>query len=76
MLIKDVGFPIVMTLILLTLLACLIKKGREHQIQSDKHYNELVKKFINRTKEITDQQKEYYQKMVLFMKDMTKDRDL
>lgn len=69
--IKDVGFPIASFIIMVSILMYVMKKDEKRQEKTEARYERLVDKFIDTTKQISDQHESAFKEITVELKTMT-----
>ncbi len=70
-LVKELGFPIAAFIIAISVVIYMIKKSEARQKTSDTRYDNLVDQFVKTTEKISDDNKQFVDKMAKEIKDMT-----
>ena len=70
-LVKELGFPIASFIIAISVVIYMIKKNEERQKLSDSRYDKLVDQFVKTTEKISDDHKQFIEKISKEIRDMT-----
>lgn len=69
--IKDVGFPIASFVIMVSILMYVMKKDEKRQEKTESRYEKLVDKFIETSKDVSDQHDKYIKDLTTELKNIT-----